>query len=187
MKTLLTALFNLRKMPKLHLLVMASAFFIICSCNNTKKEHSVEQSPDELPTNAVPVDSATAAIERYANYLITTFNLDAHDSLKTVFFSSTPRAFLIHRSDMIGVLGDYKSETAFPAARAYLGMTGSNQMHLYMTPTVQVINNTDTAFNDTLLSTASGVQYVYDLILPCPNTCDKNGSILDKAFTTPFN
>lgn len=165
---------------------MASVCFFICSCNNTKKEHSTEQSPDEIPATAVHVDSATAAIGRYADYLITTFHLD-NDSLKNAYLSTTPRAFLIHKSDLVGVLGGCEPDknSPFPAARAYLGMNASNEMHLYITPTV-LRTGAITIYDDTLLSTTSGVQYVYDLILPCPNTCDKNGSVLDKAFTTPF-
>ena len=183
MKTLLTFPFFSKNPFTFNLLVVASAFFIICSCNNTIKE----QSTDELPANAVTLDSATTAISRYADYLITTFHLNTNDSLKNTFLSSAPRAFLIHKSDLEGVLGGCKPEgqSPFPAARAYLGMDASMKIHLYMTPTV-LSTQAQNVFNDTLLSTASGVQYVYDLILPCPNTCDKNGSVLDKAFVTPF-
>jgi hypothetical protein len=186
MKTPLTSLFNLRKMLKLNLLIMTSVSLIICSCKDTKKEQSTYKLPDEIPATAVHVDSATAAIGRYADYLITTFHLD-NDSLKNAYLSTTPRAFLIHKSDLVGVLGGCEPDknSPFPAARAYLGMNASNEMHLYITPTV-LKTGAITIYDDTLLSTTSGVQYVYDLILPCPNTCDKNGSILDKAFTTPF-
>ncbi len=186
MKTPLTSLFNLRKMLKLNLLILTSVSLIICSCKDTKKEQSTYKLPDELPANAVTLDSATTAISRYADYLIKKFHLN-NDSLKSVFLSSAPRAFLIRKSDLMGVIGGCKPDgsISFPAARAYLGMDASMNIHLYMTPTIST-TEAQNVFNDTLLATARGVQYVYDLILPCPNTCDQNGSALDKAFTTPF-
>lgn len=101
-------------------------------------------------------------------------------------FPDMVQAFTISSTDMLKVLGlnpiKYKDSCDFSSCRAYLGLGNSNNFKLYLTP---VQDNKDYFWygNDIRhLNASETVQdnsFVYDLIAPCPKTCDTGRSPLN--------
>ena len=164
-------------------IIIAAGITSTLSCKKTNSPTGEPHDPSPV-ADTVHLQTATDAISRYAQWLVSSITNTSHESSDSISFlvsTSFSRAFLINGDDLIGVLNpaDTPMVNAWPfkRARAYLGMHSDHSMHLYLTP---VMDNG----NDTILVDSLGNQFVYDLILPCPNTCDNTGSSpLDRAFT----
>lgn len=183
-------------MKKVILTLLVPALLIAACGDKTSKEDSKTKA--ELATShpgnktqsqlvvpdfnfrAIGIDTAISAIFNWGQWC-----RGVQTSSCNLPGGNTPvntRAFNIGYQDLLGVLGINGPDTntvkpllKFFKCRAYIGLF-DDSLHLYMTP-VNIANGKDS------ILMINGRQVVYDLITPCPNTCDPS-SILYQAYSS---
>lgn len=147
---------------------------LLCTTSCNESATAIVQAKTDSNDHPVSIvsklelDVAQKYIKNYGNYCRRTGQADAL------------RSFRIGYLDLVNVLGlpDSVAATAkFHDIRAYIAIEGEQQssnFHLLLTP----VNSMG---KDSILADVTGNRFVYDLITPCPKTCDET-SLLYRAF-----
>lgn len=134
----------------------------------------------------VPLTTAMQNVANYKEFMRSLYKKS--DAGFVAAFDEThpfPKAFTIEHADLLQLFG-FPDPTDFPAAdhfRIYLGLTTPDSgnpsgFKTYCVP-LRANENGDNSeifpVGEVIVDgvIVSGVQYVYDFSLPCPNTCDR--------------
>ncbi|MAX81692.1 MAG: hypothetical protein CL843_16140 [Crocinitomicaceae bacterium] len=143
-------------------------------------EKPVEKKPVDLEletTDIVPLSEATTAIQNYACVGNIDTKLTSNENncnIEPTDMTHT-QAFTIGRDDLLNALGvtsDCTVITEFNSVRCYMGIDNNAVAHLYIVPV-------DQEGHDVIPEGTDNQQYVYDLVRPCPNTCDMNSPLYE--------